>query len=254
MSIMKLLGLLLLHVALVTPATQICQNPDENGYTIIKCGAPGKDGLPGLNGSNGAKGETGKQGPPGLQGIAGPPGPKGERGDNGEQGPQGPKGERGDSMGPAIENIKLQMTALDSRLRDLQSNLEKQEKVFSFGKEIARSSNKIYIMNRLEVTYDEAKTICASGGGQLAVPRTQEENQAILSLRKKVQTHTFMGINDIQIEGNFRDLSGQVITYFNWRAGEPNNLNNNEDCVEMWDDGGWNDENCASKRFFVCEF
>lgn len=254
MSIMKVLGLILLHVALVTPGTQICQNPDENAYSIITCGAPGKNGLPGMNGSNGAKGEMGEPGPPGLQGITGSPGPKGERGANGEQGPQGPKGERGDSMGPAIENLKLQMTAMDSRMRDLQSNLERQEKVFSFGKGIARSSNKIYIMNNLEVTYDEAKAICASGGGQLAVPRTQEENQAIFSLRKKVQAHSFMGINDIESEGDFRDLSGQVITYFNWRAGEPNNLRNNEDCVEMWEDGGWNDENCANRRFFVCEF
>ncbi|XP_077323753.1 pulmonary surfactant-associated protein A-like [Lithobates pipiens] len=205
MSVMKVLCLILLHVALVTPGTQICQNPDETAYAIITCGAPG---LPDMNGS---------------------------------------KGE------PAIENLKFQMTVLDSRIRDLQANLENQEKVFSFGKDIARSRNKNYIMNRFEVTYDEAKTICASGGGQLAVPRTQEENQAIFSLRKKVQTHTFMGINDLQHEGDFRDLSGQVITYFNWHAGEPNNLRNNEDCVEMWDDGGWNDENCASKRFFICE-
>ncbi|XP_077323766.1 mannose-binding protein C-like isoform X2 [Lithobates pipiens] len=245
MSIMKVLCLLLLHVALVTPGTQICKDPDENAYSIITCGAPGKNGLPGLNGANGAKGEPG---PPGLQGIAGPPGAKGDRGANGEPGLQGPKGERGDSMGPAIESLKLQISGMDSRLRDLQANFENQEK------DIARSRNKNYILNRFEVTYDEAKTICASGGGQLAVPRTQEENQAIFSLRKKVQMHTFMGINDLQYEGDFRDLSGQVIRYFNWRAGEPNNLRNNEDCVEMWDDGRWNDENCASKLFFICEF
>ncbi|XP_077323761.1 mannose-binding protein C-like isoform X2 [Lithobates pipiens] len=245
MSIMKVLCLLLLHVALVTPGTQICKDPDENAYSIITCGAPGKNGLPGLNGANGAKGEPG---PPGLQGIVGPPGAKGDRGANGEPGPQGPKGERGDSMGPAIESLKLQISGMDSRLRDLQANFENQ------AKDIARSRSKNYIMNRLEVTYDEAKTICVSGGGQLAVPRTQEENQAIFSLRKKVETHTFMGINDLQHRGDFRDLSGQVITYFNWRAGEPNNLRNEEHCVEMWDDGGWNDENCASKRFFICEF
>ncbi|XP_077323764.1 pulmonary surfactant-associated protein A-like isoform X5 [Lithobates pipiens] len=197
MSVMKVLCLLLLHVALVTPGTQICQNPDEDAYSITTCGEKGE---------------------------------------------------------PAIENLKLQMTVMDSRMRDLQSTLENQEKVFSFGKDIARSRSKNYIMNRLEVTYDEAKTICVSGGGQLAVPRTQEENQAIFSLRKKVETHTFMGINDLQHRGDFRDLSGQVITYFNWRAGEPNNLRNEEHCVEMWDDGGWNDENCASKRFFICEF
>ncbi|XP_040177021.1 collectin-46-like [Rana temporaria] len=252
MSIMKVLGLLLLHVALVTPGTQICQNPDENSYSIITCGAPGKNGLPGINGANGAKGEKGEPGTPGLQGIAGPPGAKGERGANGEQGPQGLKGERGDSMGPAIENLKLQITALDSRMRDLQTKLENQEKVVA--KEISRSSRKNYVLNSLEVTYNEAKTICGNGGGQLAVPRTPEENEAIFSLRKKVQMHTFIGINDMLREGEFRDPSGQVIRYFNWSPNEPNNLHNNENCVEMWYDGRWNDENCASKRFFICEF
>ncbi|XP_077323750.1 pulmonary surfactant-associated protein A2-like isoform X2 [Lithobates pipiens] len=228
MSVMKVLSLLLLHVALVTPGTQICHNPDENAYSIITCGAPGKNGLPGLNGLNGEKGEPG---------------------------PQGPKGERGDSMDTAIENLKLQMTVMESRMRDLQSNLEKQEKVFSFGKEIYSSTHKTYILNRFEVTYDEAKTICASGGGQLAVPRTQEENKAILSLRKKAQRHIVIGINDLQYEGDYRDLSGQVIRYFNWHAGEPNSLyHNDEDCVEMWSDGTWNVQNCATKHFFICEF
>ncbi|XP_077323757.1 pulmonary surfactant-associated protein D-like isoform X3 [Lithobates pipiens] len=245
MSIMKVLCLLLLHVALVTPGTQICKDPDENAYSIITCGAPGKNGLPGLNGANGAKGEPG---PPGLQGIAGPPGAKGDRGANGEPGLQGPKGERGDSMGPAIESLKLQISGMDSRLRDLQANFENQEK------DIARIRKKNYILNSIAVTYDEAKATCARNGGQLALPRTPEENQAIFSLRRTVNTHTFLGLNDLQYEGNFRDLSGQAIRYFNWYPGEPNDLNNNEDCVEMWDDGRWNDENCASRRFFICEF
>ncbi|XP_077310053.1 collectin-43-like [Lithobates pipiens] len=311
MSIVKLLGLLLLHVALVTPGTQICKDPDENAYSIIKCGAPGKNGLPGMNGTNGAKGERGKKGlpgppgktgqtgprgeqgpagpkgetgdrgasaPPGLQGVAGPPGakgergangatgapgtqgvagptgPKGERGSSGPSGPPGQKGERGDSAAPAIDNLKLQMAGMDRRIRDLQSNLEKQGKVLSFAKEVARSGNKFYIINAVKVTYSEARTSCANRGGQLAVPRTPEENQAILSLRKQVNQHTFMGINDLEKEGDFRDLSGEAIKYFNWRAGEPNNLGGKEHCVEIWDDGRWNDENCSSKRFFVCEF
>lgn len=102
--------------------------------------------------------------------------------------------------------------------------------------------------------YSEAKDICVRDGGQLAVPRTLEENQAIFALRSQVNQHTFMGINDIQKEGDFRDPSGVAIRYVNWRAGEPNSFGGNEDCVEMWDDGGWNDENCLSRRFFICEF
>ncbi|CAI9550726.1 unnamed protein product, partial [Staurois parvus] len=114
-------------------------------------------------------------------------------------------------------------------------------------------TNSIFI-NGVEAIYSEARTSCVDGGGQLAVPRNHEENQAILSLRKQVNKHTFMGINDIQKKGDFRDLSGEAIKYFNWRPGEPNNVAGKEHCVEMWDDGKWNDENCDQKRFFVCEF
>ncbi|XP_038053468.1 C-type lectin lectoxin-Lio2-like [Patiria miniata] len=49
--------------------------------------------------------------------------------------------------------------------------------------------------------------------------------------------------NDTQERGEYR----------NWGFLEPNNLLG-EDCVEMeYDKGKWNDEDCDSKRCFVCE-
>lgn len=62
MLILKVLGVLLLHVALVTPGTQICHDPKENAYSIITCGAPGKMGLSGINGTDGEKGDRGEPG------------------------------------------------------------------------------------------------------------------------------------------------------------------------------------------------
>ncbi|KAM5141340.1 uncharacterized protein ACMZJ9_015084 [Mantella aurantiaca] len=311
MLIVKVLGVLLLHVALVTPGTQICHDPDENAYSTITCGAPGKNGQPGINGTDGAKGEKGNpglpgppgetgptgarggqgppgpkgekgdqgaSGPPGLQGIAGPTGdkggrgakgapgtpgepgaagpagPKGDCGDSGPSGPPGPKGEKGDSMASAVESIKLQVTSLDGRLRDLQSNLDNHRNAFAFTKGVARANNKIYVINEVEVTYSVARVSCAKAGGQLAMPQTAAENEAIFSICGPAKQHTFMGINDLQTEGVFRYLSGEDITYSNWGPGEPNNVLNNEHCVEMREAGKWNDENCSSKRFYVCEF
>lgn len=62
MPVAKVLGVILFHVALVSPALQICQDADKNAYSIVTCGAPGKDGLPGMNGENGAMGEKGEPG------------------------------------------------------------------------------------------------------------------------------------------------------------------------------------------------
>ena len=42
--------------------------------------------------------------------------------------------------------------------------------------------------------------------------------------------------------------------YTNWAPDEPNNDNEDEECVEMIPEtGGWNDNNCVATRPFVCK-
>lgn len=53
-------------------------------------------------------------------------------------------------------------------------------------------------------------------------------------------------------EWKWSDRSG--VYYFNWRAGEPNNWEGqNEDCVEIYNDGTWNDDPCENELPFVCK-
>ena len=49
---------------------------------------------------------------------------------------------------------------------------------------------------------------------------------------------------------------GKVVTsYTNWHRGEPNHVNNDEDCAEFTADfGAWNDVGCGKSMPFVfCE-
>ncbi|XP_040177000.1 pulmonary surfactant-associated protein D-like [Rana temporaria] len=249
-QIVKVLGVLLLHVALVTPGTQVCYDSNENAYSIITCGAPGKNGKNGINGERGEKGETGPAGPRGLPGSQGPAGPSGAPGPRGEQGPPGAKGESGDSANLALEDLKKRILDLE---RQLLSLLEQQNKGLPKGRAI--SGKKIYISDGTTATYDEAITICKKAGGQLATPQNSAENNAIFTIRNQFSIYAVLGMNDKQKQGTFRYLNGAVISYQNWDSGEPNNYRGiNEDCVEMRESGGWNDYPCESQKLVICEF
>ncbi|KAM4636658.1 pulmonary surfactant-associated protein D-like [Discoglossus pictus] len=253
MALLQTLSAFLLGVSLVASSTQICQDADTNSYSIITCGAPGKDGLPGKDGREGPQGDKGDIGPPGITGPKGTQGISGPPGQRGEQGPQGQKGEKGDSGVSALEALKLQMTSLDGRLTRLQSTVAKQQKALFFSSgAIARE--KLFSTNGVEANYHEAKEACSKAGGQLASPRNAEENQAVLAIVLQQNKIAYLGINDVQNEGTFRYPNGELIGYSNWKAGEPNNANRVEDCVEMYTSGQWNDKNCEEKRMIICEF
>ncbi|XP_068112000.1 pulmonary surfactant-associated protein D-like isoform X2 [Hyperolius riggenbachi] len=212
-------GVLLLHVSLVSAGTQICQNSDENAYSIITFGKPGKDGTPGINGVHGVKGE------------------------------------KGDT---ALLSMKQQISSLNSRLLNLQTSLDTKveglKKALAFFKGAAKSGTKIFVSNGVEANYNDTMNICAKDGGQLATPQNAEENAAVLNVRNQFGVHAWMGINDIKIEDTYRYLNDEPIIYSNWMTGEPNNNKGpNEDCAEIWDNGGWNDELCNLSRLVICE-
>lgn len=53
-------------------------------------------------------------------------------------------------------------------------------------------------------------------------------------------------------------FSSQQLNFQHWQEGEPNNLNNDETCVEFvihnWDEeGSWNDLNCESYNDWICQ-
>lgn len=48
--------------------------------------------------------------------------------------------------------------------------------------------------------------------------------------------------------------SGKEIISTQWSPREPNNSNDNEDCIEMEAaTGKWNDKSCDNDAFFMCE-
>ncbi|XP_038047841.1 macrophage mannose receptor 1-like [Patiria miniata] len=66
---------------------------------------------------------------------------------------------------------------------------------------------------------------------------------------------TWIGFNDIDHEGNFEWTDHLAEEYTNWKSGEPNDSNNNEDCTEInfEQPGIWNDLGCQTKQSSVCK-
>ncbi|XP_063006872.1 collectin-11 isoform X3 [Melospiza melodia melodia] len=182
-------------------------------------GAPGRPGRVGPPGEKGEMGDKGQKGSIGRHGKIGPIGSKGEKGDNGDIGPPGPNGD------PAVAGVR-------------------------------ETDNKIYLLVKEEKRYKEAQLYCHGRGGTLGMPKDETANNLIASyINQAGLTRVFIGINDLEKEGNFVYSDRSPMQTFNkWRSGEPNNAYDEEDCVEMVASGGWNDVACHITMYFVCEF
>ncbi|XP_056386511.1 pulmonary surfactant-associated protein A-like isoform X2 [Hyla sarda] len=124
----------------------------------------------------------------------------------------------------------------------------------TFSKSAAAAGNKIYISQGVTANYNDAINTCARAGGQLPIPLNEDENNAVKKTVNQYNFFAYLGVNDLQDEGTFRYLSGEKIKFSIWYDNQPDNSKLNEDCVEMYGDGKWNDQNCDEKRLIICEF
>ena len=69
---------------------------------------------------------------------------------------------------------------------------------------------------------------------------------------------TWIGLNDIRLEGDFEWVDGSKVNYTFWGPGEPDDLNG-QDCVHMPylsedpHNGHWDDIGCEYERHFLCK-
>ncbi|MFX0105897.1 MAG: lectin-like protein [Candidatus Hodarchaeota archaeon] len=105
-------------------------------------------------------------------------------------------------------------------------------------------------------TWTEAKDDCEAMGGYLVTLNSEEENDFVNNL---VGTNRiWIGFSDELNEGSWQWVTGESITFTNWRSGEPNDYGSGEDYAEMYTDGTWNDigppQFPSTTRYYVCEW
>ena len=99
--------------------------------------------------------------------------------------------------------------------------------------------------------YLSAINDCGRRGGSLATVQSQEEQDAIYALTGS--TGAWIGLTDLLFEGNFSWVDGSSVSYTNFRAGQPNNGNDNQHCTWIRPDGFWDDVICKKEQHYVCQ-
>lgn len=104
-------------------------------------------------------------------------------------------------------------------------------------------------------TWGNAQAQCQGMGMNLASINSNDENNFVGGTASSIaQGSWWIGFNDNAAEGNFVWSDGSPVTYSRWNPGEPNNSGNAEDCAEIYTGSNvWNDLNCNSGRYFICE-
>lgn len=104
-------------------------------------------------------------------------------------------------------------------------------------------------------SWSVAAAICTAEGFTLAAISSEPE-QILIGAHLVVNTNTWVGGNDLAVEGTFVWSNGEIFGFTSWDAGEPNN-NNGEDCMKLDGNsvpiGKWDDNECGDSHRYLCE-
>lgn len=120
------------------------------------------------------------------------------------------------------------------------------------------SNGKCLVVSNMMAAWTPARDACRSMGGDLATIHDAAENQALLAniYGKVAAPYVWIGLNDMDSEGNFVWSDGSPADYRNWFPGDPTNggMAGPENCVALGTTAYrmWNDATCEDSAYYVC--
>ncbi len=97
--------------------------------------------------------------------------------------------------------------------------------------------------------YTSAVALCSPVGGRLPIIKSEDQNDFIQS--KLGSSNCWLGLS--RNGTGWLASDGTNATYFNWNSGEPNNYGGNENAVQMYSFGKWNDININATNACIVE-
>ena len=91
--------------------------------------------------------------------------------------------------------------------------------------------------------------------GDLVSITNPDEQQLISGMTSwNDEEHYWIGLHDVEKEGDYQWSDGSLFAYKNWKNLEPNDALGKEDCVEIASkDPKWNDDDCEKHYGFICK-
>lgn len=111
-----------------------------------------------------------------------------------------------------------------------------------------------YLVCTTPRAYVDAVARCREHGAEGWVPDGPREAAIITQAALQIRNQDYwIGLDDLENEGEFVWPDGIERPWENWNDGEPNNAGN-EDCAHIWArNGRWNDLPCDRRQGIICE-
>jgi hypothetical protein len=111
------------------------------------------------------------------------------------------------------------------------------------------------ICDRVQVPAVAALALCQASGYATSDIDSPEEDAFLDAAVDSISTtHSFfIGLNDLDTEGQHEWYSGLPVSYTDWAVGQPNDPSGNEDCVVIDRQRTWSDTSCFTFASFICE-
>lgn len=103
------------------------------------------------------------------------------------------------------------------------------------------------------MTWNLSREFCLQRGADLTVINSRAEQDFAGKFKRAV----WIGLTEPESDGRWRWVDGTPFSESYWIQDEPNNhQGRKEDCAELISEvgkKGWNDLDCKSQNFFLCE-
>lgn len=108
-----------------------------------------------------------------------------------------------------------------------------------------------YFMSNSMAFPEDAHAAAVSLGGHLATISDVAENTFISNMSPQ---YMWIGHTDRAVEGQWKWITSESVSYTNWAPGEPNNAGNEDWAVINWGSSMWNDWYFTAQAYYVVEF